>query len=105
MDMLALLCENVKLAEVVSECDLELVTFFLQNNMYSQSPSFRQHLVALCKKVHLPHLSTVSQCFVATVRRKMCGRGQNQKHMFVPLASVSGIISLKISHLLMHAFR
>jgi hypothetical protein len=79
MDMLALLCENVKLAEVVSECDLELVTFFLQNNMYSQSPSFRQHLVALCKKVHLSHLNTVSQCFCSYSSKENVWAGTEPK--------------------------
>ena len=52
-DVLALLCENAKLSETIDECDLSLVRYFLENNMYSQSPSFRQHMVALCKKASI----------------------------------------------------
>ena len=51
LDALGLLCENHKSTEVIPFMDLELVKLFLSYRMCSQSPSFRQQLVASLKKV------------------------------------------------------
>ena len=51
LDALQLLCDHHKTTSAVSVNHLSLVKFFLQFNMDSQSPAFRQMLVAQIKKV------------------------------------------------------
>ena len=51
LDALGLLCENHKTTEGVRSLDLQLIRLFLTYHLSSQSPSFRQQLVAYLKKV------------------------------------------------------
>ena len=51
LDAYGMLCEDPRTTEVVTQEDLSLVELFLQFNINNQSPAFRQHVVALTKKV------------------------------------------------------
>ena len=51
LDAYGMLCEDPRTTEVVTQVDLSLVELFLQFNINNQSPAFRQHVVALTKKV------------------------------------------------------
>ncbi|XP_013405137.1 thyroid adenoma-associated protein homolog [Lingula anatina] len=50
LDALGLLCENPKTTETINSTDFELVKFFLPLNMNSQSPAFRQTMLAFLKR-------------------------------------------------------
>lgn len=51
MDALGLLCESHRSTEVVSTQEMQLVHFFILYNLSSQSPSVRQHICCLMKKL------------------------------------------------------
>nr|XP_022332415.1 thyroid adenoma-associated protein homolog isoform X4 [Crassostrea virginica] len=53
LDAFALLCENHKTSEPISQSEFRLIKYFIQWNMKNQSPSFRQHMVAHIKKLFL----------------------------------------------------
>lgn len=50
-DVFSLLCECLKTTEPIKEQELELMRFFIQDNLTSQSPAFRQSIVSAFKKV------------------------------------------------------
>ncbi|XP_073528138.1 tRNA (32-2'-O)-methyltransferase regulator THADA isoform X2 [Phyllobates terribilis] len=51
IDALGLLCESHWSTEVVSQDEMDLITFFLKYNLNCQSPSIRQQLCYLLKKL------------------------------------------------------
>lgn len=51
LDAYALLCENIKMTEPLTEEELPLLLRFVKENMNSQIPAFRQSLVSYTKKV------------------------------------------------------
>ncbi|XP_061173065.1 tRNA (32-2'-O)-methyltransferase regulator THADA-like [Saccostrea echinata] len=53
LDAFALLCENHKTSEPISQSEFRLLKYFIQWNMKNQSPSFRQHMVAHVKKLFI----------------------------------------------------
>uniref|UniRef100_A0A8B9I6G7 tRNA (32-2'-O)-methyltransferase regulator THADA n=1 Tax=Anser brachyrhynchus TaxID=132585 RepID=A0A8B9I6G7_9AVES len=51
IDALGLLCETHRSTEVVSEEEMQLILFFLEYNLNSQSPSVRQQICSLLRKL------------------------------------------------------
>lgn len=51
LDAYALLCENIKMTEPLTEEELPLLLRFVKENMNSQIPAFRQSLVSYTKKL------------------------------------------------------
>ena len=51
IDALGLLCESKKTTNAPSEEELQLVLSFMEYNLNSQSPQFRQQMLTLFKKV------------------------------------------------------
>ncbi|XP_033103076.1 thyroid adenoma-associated protein homolog [Anneissia japonica] len=51
LDTFALICDTKKTAEVLTDCDFDLIKFFLPYNLSSHLPSFRQQLMMLIKKL------------------------------------------------------
>ncbi|XP_041351215.1 thyroid adenoma-associated protein homolog [Gigantopelta aegis] len=51
LDAFALLCENNKTTEPISELEFDLVQYFLPFNLNNQSPAFRQHLLSYVQKL------------------------------------------------------
>ncbi|XP_033122227.1 thyroid adenoma-associated protein homolog [Anneissia japonica] len=51
LDTFALICDTKKTAEVLTDCDFDLIKFFLPYNLSSDLPSFRQQLMMLIKKL------------------------------------------------------
>ncbi|XP_060588753.1 tRNA (32-2'-O)-methyltransferase regulator THADA-like [Ruditapes philippinarum] len=50
LDAFALLCENQKTSETISMTELQLITYFIPQNLNNQNPAFRQHFLSLLKK-------------------------------------------------------
>ncbi|XP_046339064.2 thyroid adenoma-associated protein homolog [Haliotis rufescens] len=51
LDAFALLCENLKMTEPITELELSLLRYFLPLNLNNQSPAFRQYLLAYLHKL------------------------------------------------------
>ena len=51
LDAFALLCENQKTTELISDLELDLIKGFSPYNLNNQMPSFRQHFLSHLKKV------------------------------------------------------
>ncbi|NWR31265.1 THADA protein, partial [Tachuris rubrigastra] len=51
IDALGLLCETHRTTEVVSKEEMQLIQFFLMYNLNSQSPSVRQQIISLLRKL------------------------------------------------------
>lgn len=60
IDALGLLCETHRTTEIVSLEEMQLIQFFMMYNLNSQSPSVRQQIVCLLRKVN----SNYEQCLV-----------------------------------------
>ena len=52
LDSLALICENPKTTELISEIEFELCKQFLYYNIDNSSPSYRQYILGSLKKVY-----------------------------------------------------
>ena len=52
LDAFALLCENQKTTEIISDLELDLIKGFVPYNLNNQMPSFRQHFLSHLKKVN-----------------------------------------------------
>ncbi|KAG1706995.1 Thyroid adenoma-associated [Nymphon striatum] len=50
LDVFSLLCESYKTTEPIKEQELELIKFFIQDNLTNQSPAFRQNMASAFKK-------------------------------------------------------
>ncbi|XP_067681790.1 tRNA (32-2'-O)-methyltransferase regulator THADA-like [Haliotis asinina] len=51
LDAFALLCENLKTTEPITELELSLLRYFLPLNLNNQSPAFRQYMLAYLHKL------------------------------------------------------
>ncbi|KAL8624379.1 hypothetical protein ACOMHN_012779 [Nucella lapillus] len=56
LDAFALLCENKRTAEPVSQVEFDHVRHFITNNLNNQTPAFRQAMLAFTKKTFLSWL-------------------------------------------------
>ncbi|XP_071963394.1 tRNA (32-2'-O)-methyltransferase regulator THADA-like [Antedon mediterranea] len=53
LDTFALICDTRKTGETLTDCDFNLIKFFLPFNLSSHLPSFRQQLMMLIKKLFI----------------------------------------------------
>ena len=78
LDAFALLCENQKTTEVVSDLELHLIRDFIPYNLNNQMPSFRQHFLSHLKKV-IYTILLIQACLFSRLNNKKYL--QNNQHI------------------------